>query len=52
MKIENKNFTEEELLNLAELQFVKYNFPNVSDYINFDKKLIISLNKEIDESNN
>ncbi len=26
MKIENKNFTEEELLNLAELQFVKYNF--------------------------
>lgn len=50
MKIENKNFTEEELLNLAELQFVKYNFPNVSDYINFDKKLIISLNKEIDES--
>lgn len=35
MKIENKNFTEEELLNLAELQFVKYNFPNVnvSDYI-------------------
>jgi len=26
MKIENKNFTEEELLNLAEFQFVKYNF--------------------------
>ncbi len=52
MKIENKNFTEEELLNLAELQFVKYNFPNVnvSDHINHDNKLIISLNKEIDES--